>query len=249
MTEDEFFRDLPDPPPFQFAYMPRGPEWLSNLPPRIKDGQNGVDFRLVRDLARVGYKTCTLSPLAYLYKTMPAAIPVFADWIEHFDERIPEPRRTRAERDHKDGIWVGLNKNLIDPAAKGNRDAIDAIFGQFDKPWCPLRVRHWGARALAYIATKADYDRMVSLLDNQHAGVRGPVTHYLGRFRSDRSHDLLVHLLKNDPEVTQEAMTALARMKRPDEDIPLLRPYLEDPRELIRRDAQRAITKLEKGMK
>lgn len=44
-------------------------------------------------------------------------------------------------------------------------------------------------------------------------------------------------------------MTALARMKRPDEDIPLLRPYLEDPRELIRRDAQRAITKLEKGMK
>lgn len=168
---------------------------------------------------------------------------------EHIDERIPEPRRTRAERDHKDGIWICLNKNLIDPAAKGNRNAIDAIFGQFGKPWCPLGVRHYGARALDYIATKADYDRMVSLLDSQHAGVRGPVTHYLGRFRSDRSHDLLVHLLKNDPEVTQEAMTALARMKRPDEDIPLLRPYLEDPRELIRRDAQRTITKLEKGMK
>ena len=44
-------------------------------------------------------------------------------------------------------------------------------------------------------------------------------------------------------------MTALARMKRPDEDIPLLRPYLEDPRELTRRADQRTVTELEMGMK
>ena len=208
-----------------------------------------MDFRLVRDLARVGYKTYYLDPLVYLYKTMPTAIPVFADWIEHIDERIPEPRRTKADKDHKEGIWICLNKNLIDPAAKGNREAIDAIFGQFGKPWCPPGVRHWGARALDYIATKADYDQMVALLHDQPAGVRNPVTHYLGRFRSDRSHDLLVHLLKNDPEVTQEAIAALARMKRPDEDLPLLRSYLDDPRTYARETAARAITKLEKGMK
>ncbi|WP_411349329.1 HEAT repeat domain-containing protein [Gordonia sputi] len=88
---------------------------------------------------------------------------------------------------------------------------------------------------------------MVALLHTQPAEVRRPVTHYLGRFRTDRSHNLLVHLLSNDPEVTQDAMTALARMKRPGEDIPRLRPYLDDPRELIRRDASRAITKLERA--
>lgn len=244
--DDEFFRDLPDPPPHRSGYMPRGADWLSDPPPRIKDGQGGVDFRLVRDLARAGYKTYYLDPLAYLYKTMPTAIPVFTDWIAHIDERIPEPRRTQTEHDHKNGIWIGLNKNLIDPAAKGNRDTIDALFGQFDKPWCSGMVRHWAARALDYIATKNDYDRMVALLDNQPAGVRRPVIHYLGGFRTDRTHDLLVHLLHNDPEVTQDAMTALARMKRP-EDLDLLSPYLDDSRELIRRDATRAIAKLEKA--
>jgi len=246
VTADEFFRDLPDPPPFRFAYMPRGPEWLSDPPTRIKDGQAGVDFRLVRDLARMGYKTYYLDPLRYLYKTMPAAVPVFTDWINYIDERLPEPRRTKAERKHKDSIWMCLNINLIDPAAKGDRETIEALFGQFDKSWAPEGVRYEAARALDYIATKADNDRMVALLRDSNSGVRNAVTHYLGRFRTDRSHDLLVHRLATDPEVTQAAMTALARMKRP-EDIEILRPWLDDPRDLIQRDAKRAIAKLEKA--
>lgn len=194
----------------------------------------------------MGYKTYYLDPLRYLYKTMPAAVPVFTDWIKHIDERLPEPRHTKAERKHKDSIWMCLDINLIDPAAKGNRDTIEALFGQFDKSWAPEGVRYQAARALDYIATKADYDRMVALLRDSNSGVRNAVTHYLGRFRTDRSHDLLVHLLATDPEVTQAAMTALARMKRP-EDIEILRPWLDDPRDLIQRDAKRAIAKLEKA--
>ena len=177
---------------------------------------------------------------------MPAAVPVFTDWINHIDERLPEPRPTKAERDHKDSIWLGLNKNLLDPAAKGDRETIEAVFGQFGKSWASEGVRATGADVLDYIATKADYDRMVALLRDSNSGVRNAVTHYLGRFRTDRSHDLLVHRLATDPEVTQAAMTALARMKRP-EDIEILRPWLDDPRDLIQRDAKRAIAKLEKA--
>lgn len=245
MNSSESFRDLPDLE-YGFDLMPRGPDWLTTLPPRIRDGEDGVDLRLVRDLAKAGYKTYRLSPLSNMFRTMPTAIPVFVDWIEHIDERIPEPRRTRSERDHKDGIWIGLNKNLVDPAAKGNRHAVDVLFEQFAKPWCPVAARHWGARALDMLATKADYDRMVALLDNQPEGVRAPVAHYLGRFRTDRSHDLLVHLLHNDPDIIYETIPALARMKRR-EDIEVLTPYLDHPISTVRAAAQKAIAKLEKS--
>lgn len=209
------------------ASRPSSDDWLTRIPARFKDGKEGFDLRLARDLGAVGVKAYTLSPLANrpMKESLPEAIPVFVDWLLHLDERIPDGR-TLQEQLHKRAIWIGLIDNLYDPAAKGDQQVIDTLLDQFDKPNFHVEGHFPATRTLDYVATAKDFDRMVALFEksSNHNCARLPLVHYVGRFNTDRSRALLLSFIKNDDELRWEAIRALPRMKHP-EDIELIEQY------------------------
>jgi hypothetical protein len=202
-------------------------DWLVRIPARFKDGKEGFDLRLAHDLGAVGVKAYTLSPLAdrSVKESLPEAIPVFVDWLEHLDERIPDGR-TLQEQLHKRAIWIGLMNNLYDPAAKGSQQVVAVLLNQFDKPNFHIEGHFPATRTLAYVATAKDFDRMVALFDkaSDHDCARLPLVHYVGRFNTERSRGLLLSFITNDAELRWEAICALPRMKHR-EDIEMIEQY------------------------
>ena len=136
---------------FEYANMPQGDDWIEKIPPRYVDGKEGFDLRIVHDLAAVGVRCYTLGDLSNGPSTIPPGIPVFIDWLENLEQRIPGPEERRSQR------WIirlGLLRNLIDPAAKGNRRAIDLIVGQLrhDPPLSRLH-QYWASKSLDVICS------------------------------------------------------------------------------------------------
>ena len=215
---------------YDYAAMPQAENWLEDLPARYRDGHNGFDIRIARDLAAVGVRCYTVNDLANGLRTIPPAIPVFVDWLERLDERIPGP-----ETHHKWAIRTGLICNLIDPAAKRNRRAIEVLFHQLDRTDPPLEphVEFWAVLALDTIAERSDYDRMAHLLETlPHTASKVPVLHYLGQFRTEEAHRLILPYMA-DPETRSAAIKALARFKNP-ADRPLIDRYAGDPNNQVR---------------
>jgi hypothetical protein len=195
---------------YDYVRMPRGEHWLEQLPARYRDGHNGFDIRIARELAAVGVRCYTVDDLANGLRTIPPAIPIFVDWLERLDERIPGP-----ETHHRWAIRTGLIRNLIDPAAKRNRRAIEVLFAQLNRadPALEPHVEFWAVLALDTIAERRDYDQMAGLLETlPHVASKDPVLHYLGQFRTEKARQLILPYV-TDLETRSTAIKALARFK------------------------------------
>ncbi|MBJ8338745.1 HEAT repeat domain-containing protein [Antrihabitans sp. YC3-6] len=220
--------------------MPKGENWLDNLPVRYKEGQNGFELRLARELAAVGVRCYTLESLANGPTTIPPAIPIFVDWLEHLDQKIPGP-----ETRHREVIRVGLIRNLIDPAAKRNRGAIEALFAQLARTNPPLPHIHeyFTLRALDTIAERKDYDRMVRIFRTlTHDDSKICVLHYLGQFKTPEARELILPHVA-DPLVRYQAIQSLGRIKNP-ADRALIESYADDPNYQVRNAVKSALKKI-----
>ncbi|MFC9437692.1 HEAT repeat domain-containing protein [Nocardia sp. NPDC057030] len=225
---------------FEYARMPKGDNWLDELPAGYRDGQNGFDLRIARELAAVGVRCYTLDDLANGPRTIPPAIPIFVDWLEHLDERIPGP-----ETHHKWAIRTGLIRNLIDPAAKRNRRAIEVLFREIERTDVPLQphVEFWAAQALDTIAERGDYERMVHLLHTlPNIASKVPILRFLGRFNTEEARELVLPYV-TDPNTRGPAIRALARFKNP-ADRALVEQYAGDPNSQVRTAVKAALGKI-----
>ncbi|MBF6093981.1 HEAT repeat domain-containing protein [Nocardia cyriacigeorgica] len=227
--------------------MPDRPDWLDNPPPRLHDRQNGFDLRLVRDLAAVGVRTYTLSPITKL-KPLPQAIPVFLDWLEHLDTKLPGPEhrgRRGTPEHHKAVIRAGLIRNLNDRSAKGNQRVINVLAAQLrTTPPLPDETRFWAGRALTTVCTKDDYDLITALIAEQPPGdtVIAGLLSYLGKMRTVEARTIILQHFDH-PLTRNYAINALADMKATGVR-PLIEPLLNDPDRFTRQTAARALRKL-----
>jgi hypothetical protein len=145
--------------------IPDRDDWIDSPPPGIVDGRGGVELRLVRELAAVRVRSYQLSPLTKL-STIPEAIPIFVDWLANLETKIPGPETT-----HRATIRTGLLRNLIDPAARGNRAAVAAVVAQLGRrPALPNEDQWWAGQALEVIAGKQDYSTGSGLVRGIGAG-------------------------------------------------------------------------------
>ncbi|MGY0497378.1 HEAT repeat domain-containing protein [Nocardia sp. FBN12] len=232
---------------FNYPGMPHGDDWLDNPPAWFHDGRNGYDIRLVRDLAAVGVRSYGLSELAKL-RTIPPAIPVFLDWLEHLDDKIPGPEewgRFNSAEHHKACIRSDLIRNLNDPAAKGNRKAIDLLVGQLRRqPALTDEVRFRAGSALATIAERGDFDLVVTLISEQPLGhpVIAALLRFIGRQKTLRAKDIaLAHL--EHPHTRNFAIDALGQMKATGVRA-VIESYLDDPDPYTRNQARKALARL-----
>ncbi|RBO91825.1 HEAT repeat domain-containing protein [Nocardia puris] len=238
--------DTPDYPhhePIKYLRMPPGSEdggtaWMDDLPVRYVDGQRGFDRRIMEELAAVGVPCYTLGDLANGPRTIPQGIPIFVDWLADLEKRIPGP-----ESEHRAIIRSGLIRNLIDPAARGNQQAIDLLIAQMRRqPPLPTRTQDWACLALRTIATGKNFDQIAGLLAELPVGSPTiPLVEYLGKVKTARSRDIAVKYLGGPTR--EAAIKALVQMKAPDVRH-LIEPFLDDPHPPVRKQALRAMEKL-----
>ncbi|BBY27121.1 hypothetical protein GCM10023114_51260 [Mycolicibacterium sediminis] len=225
------------PESITYVGMPEGDDWMRRIPARYHDGQDGFDRRIMEELAAVGAPCYTLNDLTKA-RTVPQGIPIFVDWLNHLEERIPGP-----EDHHRQAIRSNLIRNLNDPAARGNRDAIDALINQLERrPPLPGGATGFAGFALKRIATKRDFPRVAQLIEDLPPEMsKGPLIEYLGKVKTPEALDIALRYL--DTEWTYYSLKALIAMK-PAGIRSRVEPHLQDPNAMIRRLARRALEKL-----
>lgn len=223
--------------PLTYVGMPEGEDWMDQLPARYHHGQNGFDRRIMEELARVGVRCYTLNDLTKA-KTIPQAIPIFIDWLTHLEARIPGP-----EDEHRQAIRANLIRNLNDPAARGNAEAIDALIGQLQQaPPLPGLAPGFAAYALQRIATKKEFARIAALLDDLGPdGPKGALIEYMGKVKTQEAQDIALQYL--DTQWTYFSLKALIAMKTPGIH-DRISPYLQDSNATVRKYARKALETL-----
>ncbi|MFC9892508.1 HEAT repeat domain-containing protein [Nocardia sp. NPDC127579] len=227
----------------KYARMPYGSEdgsteWMSDLPARYKHGQRGFDRRIMEELAAVGVPCYTLSDLSNGPRTIPQGIPIFIDWLTDLEKKIPGP-----ETEHRSGIRAGLIRNLIDPAARGNQQAIDLLIAQLNRrPPLPLPHRDWACTGLGLIATKHNFEQIAELLSDLPEGThRGDLVAYLGKVKTVEARELAISYLGSGAR--ESAIKALVQMKATGVRH-LIEPLVDDPHPPVRKRAIRALERL-----
>jgi hypothetical protein len=215
-----------------------GTEWLHDIPARYVDGQRGFDRRIMEELAAVDVPCYTLDDLANGPRTIPQGIPIFIDWLKNLENRIPGP-----ETEHRSAIRSGLIRNLIDPAARGNKEAIDLLISQARRrPPLPSQQLDWACIGLRTIATKKYFAQIADLLAHLPEGTHQyPLIEYLGKVRTHESRDLVIRYL--DGPMTIAAIKALTQMKATGVRH-LIQPLIDDPNSNVRKLSKRALEKL-----
>ncbi|WP_433729587.1 HEAT repeat domain-containing protein [Nocardia sp. CA-129566] len=227
----------------KYARMPYGSEnggteWMNDLPVRYKDGERGFDRRIMQDLAAVGVPCYTLDDLSNGPRTIPQGIPIFIDWLANLETRIPGP-----ETEHRSSIRSGLIRNLIDPAARGNQEAIDLLIAQVRRrPPIPERMQTWACDALRLIAGPKNFTQIAELLQELPEGTAMiPLVEYLGKVKTPESRDIALKYL--DSPARGKAIKALVQMKATGVRH-LVEPLVHDRAPAVRKQAQRALEKL-----
>lgn len=225
-------------PPITYAGMPEGDDWMCNLPARYHHGQRGFDRRIMEELAAVGVRCYTVNQLSDHVRFVPQGIPIFLDWLNHLEDRIPGP-----ESDHRTAVRIGLIRGLDDIANRGNREAIDVLAAQLRRrPPLHGRAADCAQFALGRIATVKDFPTIAALLNEMPPGVqRGALIEYMARVKTPDAQQIVLDWL--DTEWTLSALRALIKM-----NVPGLRdriaPYVEDASSHVRKYAKRALQRL-----
>ncbi|MEV0342954.1 HEAT repeat domain-containing protein [Nocardia sp. NPDC050713] len=229
--------------PIEYARMPYGSEsggseWMNDLPAAYVHGQQGFDRRIMEELASVGVPCYTLDDLSNGPRTIPQGIPIFIDWLANLETKIPGP-----ETEHRSAIRSGLIRNLIDPAARGNQQAIDLLIAQVQRrPPLPTRMQDWACLGLRTIATAKNFDQIAGLLAELPEGSSMiPLVEYLGKVKTPSARALAVQYLGG--VARGSAIKALVQMKATGVRH-LIEPLLNDPHPPVRKQAQRALEKL-----
>lgn len=222
----------------KYRRMPYGDDWMENLPVRYKHGQRGFDERIMRELAAVGVPCYTLDDLANGPNTIPPGIPIFIDWLANLEAKIPGP-----ETEHRLTMRKGLIRNLIDPAARGNQQAIDLLIAQLRRdPPLPEYVQAWACTGLRVIATRKNFPQIKQLLDElTYETPKAPLVEYLGKVKTPEARDLAITYL--DQPSRAFAIKALVQMKATGVRH-LIEPLLHDEGAHVRKAAKRALERL-----
>jgi hypothetical protein len=216
--------------------MPEGDDWMQRVPPKFRHGERGFDRRLMADLAAVGVRCYRLDGLHL--KTAPPAVPVFLDWLEHLEDRVPGP-----ETEHRFLLRIWLIHKLRDPAARGKQRVVDVLIAQIrHDPPLRSRIIDAASEALGLVARAKHFPQILEILrDDGLEDAKPFLIQYLGKVRTDEAKALAVGYL--DTVYTWFALKALMQMKATGvRDV--VAPYAEHSHLWIRQRARLAMKRL-----
>lgn len=186
---------------------------------------------LLAELAGLGINVTSVGELHSRGLPYQGAIPLLMEWLPRIDNR-----------DVKADIVRALSVRWARPAAarlliSEFRETTDAS---------PIGIRWVIANALAVVADGSSLDDLLDLMTKtEHVQIRQMLVLALGNLEDPRSIPILVGLLA-DRDLAGHTVMALGTAGRP-EHIPLIAPFLDDPRAWVRKEAKKAIRRLSRG--
>ena len=134
-------------------------------------------------------------------------------------------------------------RNLNDPAARGNQQAIDLLLAQLRRePPLEAPLPEYALHALGTIATKENFAAIAQLLDQLPEGSAvGALIEYMGRVKTPEAQAIALRYL--DTEWTLFALKALVQMRAAGVR-QRVEPYVTDANASVRRYARRALERL-----
>jgi HEAT repeat protein len=181
------------------------------------------------ELADVGVLVDRLDAEQLMYQDYRAAIPVLVRWLPRAHPRIKD----------------SLVRALSVPYAK--RIAAPALIAEFrSAPPEPPGYKWTVGYAVSVVADDSVFDDIVSLaLDKSQGPPRSLVVDALANMRNPGAVDVLTELLADD-EVVGHAVCALGKLKAV-RVRPLIEPILDHPDSGVRKQAQRALAKIDRA--
>jgi hypothetical protein len=156
------------------------------------------------------------------------ALPVLIQWL---------PRMANPE------VKLTIIQALATPRA---RMAAHTLIDEFRRPQ-PREILRWDiGNALSYAADASVFEEIAELaLDPRYGTARQELCLALARTRDTRAADFLLQLLE-DEDVTAHAVEALGKLKAA-RARPAIEGLLSHPKELVRREAKRALARIDKA--
>jgi hypothetical protein len=145
--------------------------------------------------------------------------------------------------------WIkeGIVRALTVKEARGKADK--ALVSEFRS--LPAEQQYFSLKwaignALSVVATDAVFDELVELVrDKRHGRAREMLAVALGNMKNPAVVDVLIELL-GDEEVAGHAIMALGKLKA-EKARPYIERFLDHPKAWVRREAKKALAKLDKA--
>lgn len=195
------------------------------------------DQRVTAELQKVGIRVNGVYDLVNSRRSYKEAIPVLVKLLPSVkDDRIKE----------------GVVRALAVKEAVGG-DVSRAMIREFEgiSPSAPpsMQALKWAiANTLSVVARDPVFEEIAALArDKQHGKAREMLAVALGNMKDSRAIDVLVKLL-NDDEVAGHALMALGKLKA-EKAKPAIERFLDHPKPWVRKEAERALRKIEKAMR
>ena len=194
------------------------------------------DQRVTAELQKVGIRINGVYDLVNSRRSYKEAIPVLVKLLPSIkDDRIKE----------------GVVRALAVKEAVGG-DVSRAMICEFEgiSPSAPpsMQALKWAiANTLSVVARDPVFEEIAALAcEKQHGKAREMLAVALGNMKDSRAIDVLVKLL-NDDEVAGHALMALGKLKAAKAK-PAIERFLDHPKPWVRKEAERALRKIEKAM-
>ncbi|TMK79760.1 MAG: hypothetical protein E6G47_07790 [Actinobacteria bacterium] len=187
---------------------------------------------VLSELAEAGYPVHALADLRHSRTQYRSAVPVLMKWLPRVKDR---------------GVKEDIVRALSVPWARQSETARALLdeFREVDPEADPdgTGLRWVLGNALEVVWDDSFFDELVQIARDRRFGrARQMVVLGIGKSRDPRAASVLIGLL-DDEDVSGHVVKALGKLRAP-ESRPALESKLDDPRAWVRREAQRALSKL-----
>lgn len=184
---------------------------------------------ILADLRQAGFELNSIADLYNLSYNYRNAIPLLISWLTKVDN--PDVKEV-------------LVRALSVKWAKGY-EVSRLLIREFENASTDSSLRWAVGNALSIVSVGEVVEDLIRIVKNTEFGSsREMVVIALGKHKTIASEKALLEVI-NDPELLGHAIIALGQIKSKDA-IPLLINHLSDPKPWIRKEAQRALEKIDK---
>lgn len=187
------------------------------------------------DMRAIGLEVSSPWDLVSSRRSYSQAVPILIDWLERADAEVPAGIRERFRE--------GVVRSLAVKEARGV--AGPALLREFHRPEVSSLYRWAVGNSLEVVATDDIFDGLAEIAQDSSFGAdRQMVVLALGRTSDPDATQILLGLL-DDEAVAGHAIMALGKIRSP-ESRPALERCLKHPKAWVRREAKKALVKLDR---
>jgi hypothetical protein len=169
---------------------------VDNQPTYMESSDDWPDYmwEMKTQLDEAGIPEWTIFDLVTARYAYADAVPIMLDWLENFDERIPDDENRPAVR-------IALIRNLISDYARGNRRAVEVLFRQFEiEPALSREELRFAAWALRDNMDRSDFPRVADMIERYSGDLVKAYSLIDGSFDYPEAMPIMVDWLENFDE-------------------------------------------------